>query len=71
MKRVTCFSILLFSAFVSDAQPKSLALTKGKYGDGPDTIAPKGLTKELSDDALLELVQKQTFRFFLARGTSC
>ena len=64
MKRVTCFFILLSIAFLSGAQPKSLALTKGKYGDGPDSIAPKGLIKGLSNDALLELVQKQTFRFF-------
>lgn len=30
----------------------------------PDSIAPAGVIKGLSDTALLELVQKQTFRFF-------
>lgn len=30
----------------------------------PDSIPPVGVTKGLSDDALLETVQKQTFRFF-------
>lgn len=64
MKRLICFFVLLSIALLSGAQSKSTALTKGKYGDGPDSIAPKGLIKGLSDDALLELVQKQTFRFF-------
>lgn len=42
------------------AQP----LTKGKYGDGPDSIAPVGIIKNLTDDQLMEVVQKQTFRYF-------
>ena len=37
---------------------------KGKYGDGPDSIAPVGIIKGLTDEQLLETVQKQTFRFF-------
>src|SRR5262245_1123093 len=36
----------------------------GKYGDGPDAVPAVGITKGLSDDQLLETVQKQTFRFF-------
>jgi hypothetical protein len=44
------------------AQPRSL--TKGRYGDGPDSIAPVGIIKGLTDSLLLETVQKQTFRFF-------
>ncbi len=47
---------------VTVAQIKSLG--KGKYGDGPDSIAPVGIIKGLSDDQLLETVQRQTFRFF-------
>ena len=45
-------------------QLASQPLTKGKYGDGPDSIAPVGVTKGLSDEQLMEVVQKQTFRFF-------
>lgn len=30
----------------------------------PDSIVPVGIFKGLSDDQLLEVVQKQTFRFF-------
>ncbi|MFN2458965.1 MAG: hypothetical protein ABR502_12260 [Chitinophagaceae bacterium] len=37
---------------------------KSKYGDGPDNIAPVGIIKGLKDEQLLEVVQKQTFRFF-------
>lgn len=40
------------------------AVKKGKYGDGPDSIAPVGVIKGLTDDQLMEVVQKQTFRFF-------
>ena len=36
----------------------------GKYGDGPDDIPIAGVKKGLTDDQLLETVQKQTFRFF-------
>lgn len=34
----------------------------------PDSIAPVGIIKDLSDSALLEVVQKQTFRFFWHYG---
>ncbi|MDP4269694.1 MAG: hypothetical protein Q8909_06175 [Bacteroidota bacterium] len=36
-------------------------LTTGRYGDGPDSIAPVGVLKNLTDDQLLETVQRQTF----------
>lgn len=51
---------LLLTAFNTHSQ----ALTKGKFGDGPDSIAPVGIVKGLSDEQLLETVQRQTFRFF-------
>ena len=59
MKRLSCF-IFLSMAFSTNAQ----LVDKGKYGDGPDSIAPVGIIKGLSDEQLLETVQKQTFRFF-------
>jgi hypothetical protein len=49
-----CLEIICLSGFAQ----------KGKYGDGPDTIAPVAVIKGLSDNDLLETVQKQTFRFF-------
>lgn len=52
--------ILFIAQSVAIAQP----LTKGKYGNGPDSIAPVGIIKGLSDDQLMETVRKQTFRFF-------
>ncbi len=36
----------------------------GRTHTYPDSIAPAGIIQGLSDTALLELVQKQTFRFF-------
>lgn len=54
---------ILLTANICTAQ-KAASLTKGKYGDGPDSIAPVGIVKNLTDDQLLETVQKQTFRFF-------
>ncbi len=36
----------------------------GRYGDGPDSIAPVGILPGLSDEQLMEVVQRQTFRFF-------
>src|SRR5262245_12462271 len=30
----------------------------------PDSIAPVGIIKNISDSALLDIVQRQTFRFF-------
>src|SRR5258705_8092761 len=64
MKRSLCLVSFLFFILVANAQIKSTSLTKGKYADGPDSIAPVGIIKGLTDDQLLETVQKQTFRFF-------
>lgn len=36
----------------------------GKYGDGPDNVPAVGVIKGVSDEQLLETVQRQTFRFF-------
>lgn len=60
MKRFLC-SVFIFCAINANAQ---LSLTKGKYGDGPDSIAPVGVKRGLTDEQLMETVQKQTFRFF-------
>ncbi len=64
MKRFTCLLSLLALTVSAYAQLKPPTLTKGKYGDGPDSIAPVGIIKGLTDDLLLETVQRQTFRFF-------
>lgn len=45
------------------AQKKSISTNKGNYGDSPDAVAPVGIIKGLNDDQLLDIVQKQTFRF--------
>ena len=63
-RRLICFFCFLITGINLQAQAKPLSLIKGKYGDGPDSIAPAGIIKNLTDDQLLELVQKQTFRFF-------
>ncbi|HLO37428.1 MAG TPA: hypothetical protein VK173_03000, partial [Lacibacter sp.] len=55
-------AILFFVQSIAFAQTRSLG--KGKYADGPDSIAPVGIIKGLTDEQLLETVQKQTFRFF-------
>ncbi len=56
-----CLPLLLcLNAFAAFSQP----LSKGKYGDGPDSIAPVGIIPGLNDEQLLETVQRQTFRFF-------
>lgn len=60
IKKISIFFFLSFLASSLHAQH----LAKGKYGDGPDSIAPVGIIKNLTDDQLLEVVQKQTFRFF-------
>jgi hypothetical protein len=59
------FFIFLFTfSLVSKGQSNLVSLTTGQYGDGPDSIPPVGIIKNLTDDQLLEVVQKQTFRFF-------
>ena len=55
------FTVLLFGYF---AQPIFSQNKLGKYGDGPDSIAPVGILPKLSDEQLMEVVQRQTFRFF-------
>jgi len=60
MKEIICISFTILLLAGIDAQ----SLTKGRFGDGPDSIAPVGIIKGLNDDQLLEVVQKQTFRFF-------
>ena len=59
MLRKTLFGILLFiSCFNLYAQKKTIKKTF------PDSIAPVGIIKGLSDSALFDVVQRQTFRFF-------
>lgn len=57
-------SFLFFSFLLVASLLQAQSLSKGKYGDGPDSIAPVGIIKNLTDDQLLEVVQRQTFRFF-------
>ena len=60
MKQFTCLvTTLLFINLLFVQQAK-----KGRYGDGPDDVPIVGVIKGLSDEQLLETVQKQTFRFF-------
>lgn len=60
MKRPAYIIITVFLSLWAQAQRHG----KGRYGDGPDSIAPVGILKGLTDDQLLEVVQKQTFRYF-------
>ncbi|MEI9947003.1 MAG: glucoamylase family protein [Chitinophagaceae bacterium] len=60
MKRWLCFLPALLMISFSFAQISK----KGKYGDGPDNVPVAGIIKGLSDEQLLETVQRQTFRFF-------
>lgn len=62
IRKLILFNLILFATCTTLQAQKSLY--KGKYGDGPDSIAPVGIIKGLTDDQLLETVQKQTFRFF-------
>jgi hypothetical protein len=41
--------VLLFTLLMH-AQQKNLHLTKGTYGDGPDSIAPVGVLPGLTDE---------------------
>lgn len=59
-KHLFIIIICLVSSFAISAQKGK----NGKYGDGPDSISPVGIIKGLTDEQLLETVQKQTFRFF-------
>jgi hypothetical protein len=65
MKRLLCVCSLFAFVLAIQAQTKLITLSsKGKFGDGPDSIPAVGVIKGLSDDQLLETVQRQTFRFF-------
>lgn len=58
MKQTTyLLAAMLFCSTLSFAQ-------KTQKRTFPDSIAPVGIIKGLSDSALLDVVQKQTFRFF-------
>lgn len=61
-KKIILLSGVLFALQLYAQEPVSL--TKGRFNDGPDSIAPVGIIKGLNDEQLLETVQKQTFRFF-------
>ena len=60
--RLIIASLLLSISIMSLAQKKTIG--KGKYGDGPDSIPPVSVLPNLTDDQLLDVVQKQTLRFF-------
>jgi hypothetical protein len=65
LKKIVGIVLIALAVNGVNAQGKKpLSLTKGKYGSGPDSIAPVGIIKGLTDDQLMEVVQKQTFRFF-------
>jgi hypothetical protein len=57
MKKLLIFPFLIFSAFSCHSQSSK---TK-QDGEG---IKPVGIIKNLSDSALLDVVQRQTFRYF-------
>ena len=56
MKRLPLLILILF---IQLALINAQSVKKGKYGDGPDSIAPVGIVKGLSDEQLLETVQRQ------------
>src|SRR3954468_20838919 len=61
MKRgLTCMLIALLFALTASAQKKTAA-HKPTPGN---SIAPVGIIKNISDSALLDIVQRQTFRYF-------
>src|SRR6201996_7631679 len=56
MKKIFTILALLCAGFYANAQKKNSASTDG--------IKPVGIIKNLSDSALLDVVQRQTFRYF-------
>jgi hypothetical protein len=64
MKKLLFVFLTTICMLSISAQQKKM----GKYGDGPDSIPPVGIIKGLSDEQLMETVQKQTFRFFWHYG---
>ena len=63
LARYLLIIVFLFFGQELFAQKNLISSAKGKFGDGPDAVAPVGIIKGLSDDQLLDVVQKQTFRF--------
>ena len=57
MKRLAFLLIISTLVTLASAQP----VKKGKYGDGPDDVPVVGVIKGLTDQQLLETVQKQSF----------
>lgn len=64
MKHLILFILISSFSFFSNGQSNSLSLSTNELEDGPINIEPVGIIKDLTDDQLLEVVQKQTFRFF-------
>ena len=60
VKKVTIAIVVIISCNATYAQSSSRSVKK-TY---PDSIAPVGIINGLSDSALLDVVQRQTFRFF-------
>jgi hypothetical protein len=62
MKRITSLCVLcLFIIFAASAQRKAASIKKPAERI---SIAPVGIIKNISDSALLDIVQRQTFRYF-------
>src|SRR5678810_310991 len=64
MKQAVGIFLLAILFSTGCKQKQTVAIVNGVYSDGADSIAPAGIVKGLSDEQLLETVQKQTFRFF-------
>ena len=61
MKHKSVFTFLFIClASATFAQKKHMA----RKASGPDDIAPVGMIKNVSDSVLLDIVQRQTFRYF-------
>ena len=58
-KKIITVSCLFFFAITASAQVKKPQLT-----GFPNSVEPVGIIQGLSDSALLETVQRQTFRYF-------
>src|ERR1700722_601559 len=56
--KISATAFFLFSIFTAFPQKKNPQLTN------KDSIIPVGIIKNISDSALLDIVQRQTFRFF-------
>src|SRR6266498_5670819 len=58
-KTIVAISLLVFP-FFTIGQKKNIPVAK----TFPDSIAPVGIIKNISDSELLDIVQRQTFRYF-------